>query len=120
MSSHPIVHVEIPAHDPSAASRFYADLFGWSMTTSPAMDYQMFSTEGGPGGGLPRVDGTNVKAGDVTIYVDTDDIDSTLAKAESLGGRTLVPRTEIPNMGWFAIFGDPTGNRVGLYTGPSA
>ena len=38
-------------------------------------------------------------------------------KIESLGGQTLLPKTEIPNIGWFALFADPTGNRVGLFTG---
>ena len=120
MSSHPIVHIEIPATNPTAASSFYASLFGWSMTTEPQMDYTMFTAEGGPGGGLPKVDGANVKVGEVLISVGTDDIDATLAKAGSLGGRTLVAKTEIPGMGWYAIFSDPTGNRIGLFTGRPA
>ena len=33
-----------------------------------------------------------------------------------LGASTLVPKTEIPGTGWFAIFTDPTGNRMALYT----
>jgi predicted enzyme related to lactoylglutathione lyase len=31
-----------------------------------------------------------------------------------------VPKTEIPGMGWYAIFSDPTGNRIGLFTGRPA
>jgi predicted enzyme related to lactoylglutathione lyase len=27
-----------------------------------------------------------------------------------------MPKTEIPGFGWFGMFMDPTGNRVGLYT----
>jgi predicted enzyme related to lactoylglutathione lyase len=55
-------------------------------------------------------------AGLVTVYVGTDDIAGTLAKVEKLGGKTYVPKTEIPGMGWFAIFSDPSGNKIGLYT----
>ena len=58
-----------------------------------------------------------VQAGDVLVYVATDDVQASLAKAESLGGKTLVPKTEIPKIGWFGIFADPTGNKVGLFTG---
>jgi hypothetical protein len=53
----------------------------------------------------------------VLVYVQTDDIEATLAKVESLGGRVLVPKTEIPTVGWFGVFSDPTGNKVGLYSG---
>jgi predicted enzyme related to lactoylglutathione lyase len=32
----------------------------------------------------------------------------------SLGGKTIVPPTEIPNVVTFALFSDPDGNMVGL------
>lgn len=48
------------------------------------------------------------------FYVQVDDLDAYLKKAESLGGRTVVPPTEIPNMVTFAMFADPDGNAVGL------
>ncbi len=31
-----------------------------------------------------------------------------------------MPRTEIPHVGSYAVFTDPTGNRVGLFTGGSS
>lgn len=117
MSDHPIVHIEISANDPNAAGRFYAELFGWKIQRDEAMDYVMFDAEPGPGGGLLKVDDEMCKPGDIFLYVATDDIEASLAKAESLGGKTLVPKSEIPNTGWFAIFADPTGNRIGLFTG---
>jgi predicted enzyme related to lactoylglutathione lyase len=52
----------------------------------------------------------------VRISVLTDDIESTLAKVEELGGQTVTPKTEIPDMGWFAVFKDPQGNLIGLFT----
>jgi hypothetical protein len=58
----------------------------------------------------------NNPAGTTTAYIGTDDIDATLAKAVSLGAQILVPKTEIPGMGWFGIFKDLTGNHVGLFT----
>jgi hypothetical protein len=78
----------------------------------------MFQPDPGPGGGFVKVgEQPPYKPGEVLIYVSTDDIDATLAKAESLGAKTLVPKTEIPQTGWFAFFSDPTGNRIGLFTG---
>lgn len=111
------VHIEFAANDPQAAARFYFDLFGWKTEFMQPMDYVTFESQPGLGGGFPKVDGKIINAGDVYIYIATDDIEATLTKIESLGGKTLVPKTEIPNMGWFALFTDPTGNRVGLYTG---
>ena len=116
MSSHPIVHIEIAAKDPAAASKFYADAFGWKIEVDQHFDYHMFAAEGGPGGGFNKVDGKQNKVGDIIPYIDCDDIDASLKKIESLGGKTLQGKTEIPGMGWFAFFADPTGNRMALYT----
>lgn len=120
MSSHPIVHVDIPANDGKAASKFYADAFGWKINHSAEeFNYTMFDADGGPGGGFPHLtDGFEI--GHVLIYIGTDDIDASLKTVESLGGKTAVPKTEIPDIGWFAIFEDPTGNNIGLYQDKNA
>ena len=118
MANHPIVHIEIPARDTAAASKFYADAFGWNIQHEPSFNYYMFQANPGPGGGFVDV-GNEIggyKVGEVLIYIGTDDIDATLAKIESLGGKTLQPKTEIPQTGWFAYFADPAGNRIALYT----
>ncbi len=119
MSKHAVVHIELSAKDPKAAGKFYSDLFGWKIEHDEKMDYTMFQPEEGPGGGFSPV-GEQTNPGDVLLYVQCDDIDGTLAKAESLGGTTAMPKTEIPAIGWFGIFVDPTGNRVGVYTGMGA
>ena len=116
MPDHPIVHIEFSASEPKAAGEFYATLFGWEMAVDPEMGYVMFTPPSGPAGGFNPVT-DDLPAGTVLVYVQTDDIEVTLAKVKSLGGRVLVPKTEIPNVGWFGIFSDPTGNSVGLYSG---
>ncbi len=117
MAGYPIVHLEISAKDPAAASRFYSELCGWKIEVDPNFNYYQFVGEGGPGGGFVKVGDQDFKAGDVVPYVGADDIDAVLSKAEALGGRILMPKTEIPGIGWFAFFADPTGNRIGVYTG---
>lgn len=67
------------------------------------------------GGGLNPVSENN-PAGTVSVYIGTDDIEATLAKIEANGGKTLMPKSEIPQTGWFAFFQDPSGNNVALYT----
>ena len=122
MSNHPIVHIEIPAQKAQEAGKFYGDLFGWKIESDPMYNYVQFQAEGGPGGGFVEVveDGggtVHYKPDSVLLYVSTEDIDATLARVESLGGKTLLPKTEIPHVGWWGVFTDPTGNRVGLFTG---
>lgn len=119
MSEHKVVHIEFSAKDLEAARKFYRDLFGWKITVMPEMNYAMFETSDNSGGGLNPVSENN-PAGTVIVYIGTDDIDASLAKIESLGGKTLTPKTEIPGMGWFALFSDPTGNMIGLFTGMEA
>ena len=115
MSQHPIVHIEFSASDREAAGQFYSDLFGWKVTQMPEMNYASFESQEGFGGGLNPVS-ENYPAGTVTVYVGTDDIEATLTKAESLGGASVVPKSEIPGIGWFGMFTDPTGNLIGLFT----
>jgi predicted enzyme related to lactoylglutathione lyase len=115
MSHYSISHVEIPAQDPVEAAKFYTNLFGWKHEFFPALNYHRFYTESGPGGGFVELNKEiDYKTDQVRIYVLTDDIDGTLAKAEALGGKTVTSRTAIPDMGWFAVFTDPTGNPIGL------
>jgi predicted enzyme related to lactoylglutathione lyase len=52
----------------------------------------------------------------VLVYIASDDIDADLKKVEKLGGRVLHQKTEIPGMGWYGIFQDPTGNVLAVYT----
>lgn len=115
MSKRNVVHVEIPAENADAAAKFYADLFGWKIQPVPDMNYVMWEDGTGAGGGFPQVS-EDSPAGRVLIYIDSDDIEADLKKVAQLGGKVLHPKTEIPQMGWYAILEDPTGNALGLYT----
>lgn len=113
MSNHPIVHIEFSSKD-TETPKFYEDIFGWEITEVPEMNYTLFEYDEGRGGGFNPVTGQN-PAGTVIVYIQADDIEGTLEKIESKGGQVLVPKSEIPETGWFALFSDPTGNQVALY-----
>jgi predicted enzyme related to lactoylglutathione lyase len=115
MSKRNVVHVEVPAVDVEAAGRFYQQLFGWKLQHVPEMNYTMWEDGSGSGGGFPQVSDEN-PAGQVLVYIDSDDIEADLKKVEKLGGKVLVPKREIPGQGWMGIFQDPTGNVLALYT----
>ncbi len=119
MSKHTFVHIELSARDPKVAADFYAKVFDWSIQEMTEMNYIMFDEGGGIGGGFPSLEMGGIEAGDVILYVGTEDIEASLAEIEASGGKTLHGKTEIPGMGWFAFFADPSGNKLGLYTGMS-
>ena len=119
MSDHPIVHIEIPATNTSAAGKFYNEVFGWKIEADQMYNYVQFQSEGGPGGGFVDVAGEapiHYKPDSLLVYLASDDIDATLAVIEAHGGKTVLPKTEIPHVGWWAVFTDPSGNRLALFT----
>lgn len=119
MANHPIVHIEIPADNMQAATEFYAAVFDWNIQTDPTYHYSMFSAEGGPGGGFVGIDeggDMQYKINSLLVYIGTDDIDATLSKITAQGGKVVQPKTEIPQVGWFARFTDPAGNQMALFT----
>lgn len=111
--SAPVVHFEVVGKDGSKLQDFYRALFNWKIQAVNPMNYGLVeATEGGIGGGI----GSSQQGapGHVTFYVQVDDLQAHLDQVESLGGKTLVPITEIPDMVTFALFADPEGNMVGL------
>ena len=115
MSKSNIVHMELPAADVKGASKFYEDLFGWKMEHAAEFDYTMWEDGSGYGGGFNKVS-EETPAGQVIVYIHSDDIDADLKRVEALGGTVVTPKTEIPGTGWFGQFRDPTGNLLALYT----
>jgi hypothetical protein len=51
----------------------------------------------------------------VTFYVQVDDLQKSLDKAQSLGANTVLPPTPIPGIGSCAMFADPNGVVIGLF-----
>lgn len=113
----PVVHFEIAAaKDGKALASFYRELFDWKMNYHAELDYTLVEP-GGPGGIGGGIMTSPIDRPYVIFYVQVDDLQASLDKAESLGGKTVVPPTPIPNVGAFAIFSDPDGNHIGLYKG---
>ena len=113
----PVVHFEVVAKDGEAAQEFYSKLFDWELNTDNPMNYGIVATpeSGGIGGGIGAA--AEGMSGHVTFYVQVDDPQSYLDKAESLGGKTIMPPTDVPDDVTFALFADPQGNVVGVVKG---
>jgi len=115
MTKRNIVHIEIPTKDEKVSADFYQKLFSWHIERDEQMDYTMWDPHEGPGGGFSPVS-ENVNPGDILIYVNSDDIEGDLKKVVELGGIVIQEKMEIPTIGWFGVFKDPTGNTIALYT----
>ena len=113
MSKHPIIHIEFSSKNRETDASFFSELFGWSFSQMPEMNYATFEAEGGPGGGLNPIQ-DEYPAGTIMVYVQTDNIDESLTKAVELGGELVHPKSEIPGVGWYAFFLDLTGNKIAL------
>jgi predicted enzyme related to lactoylglutathione lyase len=109
----PVVHFEIGCRDTAESSKFYSSLFGWN--ASPMGPAMMINT-GEKAGIQGHFTALGHEPHHYTIfYVNVDDINAYLEKAQALGGKTLVPKVDIPNYGSFAWLSDPDGNTVGLW-----
>ena len=109
----PVIHFEIGGRNSEKTQQFFTELFNWS--TAMAGPAAMVSTGSDQG-----IQGHISALGHepfnyVTIYVQVDDLQAYLDKAESLGGKTILAPTEVPGMGAFAWLSDIDGNTIGLW-----
>jgi predicted enzyme related to lactoylglutathione lyase len=108
---YPVMWFDLGATDIQPLKRFYGELFGWELQDA-AETYTRIDTKAGSGipGGIGR-SGT----GDpwIAFYVEADDPQALLEKAESMGAKTVLPVTELPAV-TFAMFNDPDGLLIGL------
>jgi uncharacterized protein len=110
----PVVHFEIGCRDGAKAQAFYGKLFGWEFDVhGPARMIRTGMKEGIQG----HLNSLGHEPHNYTVvYVQVADIEATLASAQKLGAKTLVPKMEVPGMGHFAWLADPEGTMVGLWT----
>ncbi|MBC8329012.1 MAG: VOC family protein [Planctomycetes bacterium] len=119
-----VIHFEIHAEDPQRAMDFYAEVFDWSFQAfGGPLEYWTVVTgpDGQPGinGGLMRRQGPAPEEGQALISwvgtIEVASIDDSVAAAVAAGGRVVVPKMEIPGVGWSCSCKDPEGNVFGLF-----
>jgi uncharacterized protein len=116
-----VVHFELWSTDPQQTGEFYAKTLSWKVAAIPAMSYWTVDTGGGAGqdginGGIFKPKGgPEGWPSNTCCYVKMKSIVEALKRVVAAGGKTIVERQEIPNMGAFAIFLDPDGRAMGLW-----
>jgi uncharacterized protein len=107
--------VELSTTDLAAAIPFYSSVFGWKHDTSPVEgwgDYATFAVADGRGaaGGYEQQEQERSMGVPPhwNLYLYTDDVDKTVAKATELGAQAIVPGVDTP-LGRMGVLADPTG-----------
>src|SRR5262245_40638073 len=104
-----ICHLEMYAADGDAAARFFTALFGWgSLPTMP--QYVAFDPGAGPGG----VFQSHTPSTPAVAYIYTADVQEKLAEIEAAGGSRVGEPMQMPGVGCFSYFKDPSGTSMGL------
>ena len=97
------------------SAAFYKALFGWTLKEVPMGDFSYSLAHVGEkqvGGMMPLPKMAEGVPSYWMSYVAVEDVDATAVKCTEAGGKILMPATDIPNLGRFAILQDPTGAAV--------
>lgn len=119
--AHALNWFEIPVTNFDRARTFYEKVLGATiqpMAMGPITMGLLTSDMSVVGGAIVLAEGcTPSKEGTLVYLNGGDDLDVMLARVQPAGGAVEVPKTEIGNdFGYFALFIDSEGNKVGLHS----
>jgi predicted enzyme related to lactoylglutathione lyase len=106
----PIVFVDIVGTELPKQAQFYREVFGWQI--GPGGDFS--APVAASMRGTLRVEDPKENPIERVIYLGVPDINAALAAVAAHGGKTVLPRLEVPGVAILALFTDPAGNRMGL------
>jgi predicted enzyme related to lactoylglutathione lyase len=102
--------------DPKQAQAFYTELFGWGTDVFKPreVDYTMISSGGHNHGGFGKAM-EGAPPPHWLSHVRVENLEETIEKAKSAGGKLAAGPFEMSEVGRVAIIGDPQGAFVSLY-----
>jgi predicted enzyme related to lactoylglutathione lyase len=112
------------SNDLPGAEKFYSKVVGWTLApnTMNAQKYTLLQSGDTMVGGLMPIPEDAAKMGARPTwmgYVAVDDVKAYADKVKAAGGTIYRPPTDIPNVGTFAVVGDPSGAGFMLFRGSS-
>jgi hypothetical protein len=109
---------ELSSPDLDGSSKFYGELFGWTVEPIEGMEppYLTIKNSAGWNNGGIRPAMPPGTPPHWLVYFGTDDIDASAAKAKELGGTEIMPPMDI-GMGKIAVAQDPQGAFFALFSG---
>jgi uncharacterized protein len=114
-----LVWTELLSSNAETARDFYSKLFGWDVrlrsTKWSPLPYTVFMRGDTQAGGMIQITPEMGNTPPQWLpYFGTSDTDATTAKAQQLGGDTIVPPSDVPDVARFAILQDPHGATFGI------
>jgi hypothetical protein len=109
----PVAYFEIIDPDAAALVAFYRSVLGWA-SPEAARGYHPITT--GTGGISGAIIDRAVAAfpPGLTLTLAVPDLRRALEAVQTHGGTVVVAPVDVPGFGRFAMFADPSGNRIGL------
>lgn len=113
----PIVHWELMSKEPAKVASFYEKIFDWKISDMPQINYRLVETggEGGINGGIIKPEREGPWPGNMTLYIQVDDLAAYRKKIVAAGGEIHVEEQEVPGSGTLCLFTDPEGRMMGLW-----
>jgi len=112
--ANPICWFEIATRDIEKSKKFYDSVFDWELKKDENFpDMEMIETGERPSGAIFK--GPPEMPLALSVYFQVTDVNETLKKVEDAGGRIIMPRTDIPSVGWFAVFLDIEGVAISIF-----
>lgn len=108
----PLTHWELMVQDPERSKAFYARLFDWTFVPA-GPEYTLIQVGSEPNGGLMKAPPGSPMSS-LNSYFRVADLDRTLHDAVEAGASVIVPKMEVPGVGWFAMFVDPDKIPIGI------
>ena len=112
---------ELMVGDVERAKAFYAEAFGWHYDVHPMgpdANYWIAKRGSAQAAGLMQLSPEELPPRPSwTPYIAVDDVDASTARAAELGAQVVVPPTDIPSIGRFAMVLEPTGAMCALFRG---
>lgn len=111
---------ELPVTDLARARAFYERVLGielqlQSMGQDQMAWFPMSQNGPGTGGALIKARGYVPSYEGTLIYFSVEQIEPVLERVEPAGGELIQPKQSLGQYGFFALFQDSEGNRVGLH-----
>lgn len=113
---------EIPVTNFDRAFKFYNAIIEGEMQNAPmpGMKYGVFpydEKDNRVGGGIVEMEGYTPGADGPVIYLNGgEDLSAQLARVEPAGGKVIMPKTNIGENGFMAMFMDTEGNRLAFHS----
>jgi|SRR5215471_7067555 len=110
----PVTQWQIISRDPNKHSAFYANVFGWKISSDNPLGYRMADPEsarGISGGFWPAPPEATAF---VQLFTEITNMDETIRKVTENGGSILMPPQALPAGEQMAILRDPFGLTFGV------